>query len=161
MAVVTSDQVAKAFVHFHNEDVNKGEIVPPLDKMKLDKMVYYAQAYWLGQKDERLFDDCEIVAELMGPVIDGLPKVAEMGEGTLYGLPDQVARFLRGIHTALKKYSGLELSDMTHETGEPWDFILKIHQGDLSSRPVIPADLIRGVFSQKIFQMRQRRLQAN
>lgn len=153
---VTATQVASAFVHFHNDDVVKGEILPPLDKMKLDKMVYYAQAYWLGQKDERLFDDLEIVAELMGPVINGMPKTAELGAGTLDGLPEQVVKFLRGIHTALRKYPGLELSDMTHKPGEPWDFIMKTHEGDLSSSPVIPTDLIRGIFSQKIYLMRQR-----
>ena len=87
MAVVTSDQVAKAFVHFHTEDVKQGEILPPLDKVKLDKMVYYAQAHWLGWKDERLFGDREIVAEEMGPVVDGLPKAAEWERERLTACP--------------------------------------------------------------------------
>lgn len=155
MAVVASDQVAKAFVHFHHEDGLRREILPPLEKVKLHKMVYYAQAYWLGQKDERLFDDCEIVAEFMGPSIDGLPKAAALGDGTTSDLPERVAKFLRGIHDALKKYSGLELFDMTHEPGEPWSVIEEIHEGDLSSRPVIPADLIRSIFSVKVYRMRR------
>ena len=155
MAEVTSDQVAKAFVHFHHEDLGRGEVLPPLDKMKLDKMVYYAQAHWLGRTDEVLFDDCRIVAEEMGPVVDGLPKVAEMGRGTLDGLPEQVAKFLHGVHDALKTKSSLELSDVTHGAGEPWHYVWKVYQGDVSSRPVIPIDLIRGVFVQKIFKIRQ------
>ena len=155
MAVVTSDQVARAFVHFHTEDVKQGEILPPLDKMKLDKMVYYAQAHWLGWRDERLFDDREIVAEEMGPVVDGLPKVAEMGAGTPHGLPGQVVKYLRGVHDALKTKSSLELSEVTRGPGEPWHYVWMVQQRDVSSRPVIPTDLIRGVFVQKIFQMRQ------
>ena len=155
MTVVTWDQVASAFVHFHREDVRRGEILPPLDKMKLDKMVYYAQAHWLGRTDDVLFSDRMIVAEEMGPVVDGLPKAADMGEGTLDGLSEQVVKFLRGVHDALKAKSSLELSDVTHGAGEPWHYVWKVYQGNLSSRPVIPVDLIRGVFVQKIFKIRQ------
>ena len=91
----------------------------------------------------------------MGPSIDGLPKAAALGGGPTSDLPEQVAKFLRGIHDDLKKYSGLELFDMTHETGEPWSVIEEIHQGDLLSRPVIPADFIRSIFSVKVYRMRR------
>ena len=132
-------------------------IYPPLNKVKLDKLVYYAQAYWLAQKNEQLFDDCEILTELMGPVVDGLPKVSEMGKGTIDGIPNQEAKFLKGIHDALKKYSGLELSDITREPGEPHSFVWSIECHPTDSKPatrcIIPTNLIHNVFSYKLAQM--------
>ena len=152
---VTATQVANAFVHFHNEDEGRGETLPPLDKMKLDKMVYYAQAHWLGRKQEELFSDCSIVAEDNGPVIDGLPEVSELENESIDDLPDLVKRFLHGVHNALKTWSGIDLSKETHEPGEPWHFVWVAHNQDLSSRPVIPMELIRSVFVLKNFQMQQ------
>ena len=152
---VTAAQVANAFIHFHIKDMKGDEVLPPLDRMKLDKMVYYAQAHWLGRGNEELFNDCQIVAEDNGPVIDGLPNVAELGNGSIDGLPDMTKKFLRGVHNALKHWTGSGLSDETHKPGEPWHFVWKAHNGDLSSRPVIPLDLIRSVFVVKIFQIKQ------
>ena len=156
-SVLTANQVASALLYFHNESENNGEILPPLDKVKMDKMVYYAFAHWLAQTRKPLFHDCDIVAEEIGPVIQGMSKPSELGNGIVNGLPEKVRKFLRGIHKALKEYPGIELSYITCNPGEPWHYVSCMNRRDFSSKPVIPNVLIEEVFSQKIFMMKIRR----
>ncbi len=46
--------VANAFLDIQSAD--NGQF-PPIDQMKLQKLVYYANAWWLAQHPDALFDD--------------------------------------------------------------------------------------------------------
>jgi len=67
----TAEQVAEYFLLLVDEDA--GDI---MTNLRLQKLVYYAQAWHLAILDEELFeDDCE--AWVHGPVIYGLYKTYE------------------------------------------------------------------------------------
>ena len=62
MAVSTAKAVADAFLHISTE--NRSGIT----NLKLQKLIYYAQAWFLALHDEALFDD-PIEAWVHGPVV--------------------------------------------------------------------------------------------
>lgn len=67
MGITTADKIADYFLWSANE---KGDF---LSNLKLQKLVYYAQAWFLAFEDEPLFDD-RIEAWIHGPAIYSLWK---------------------------------------------------------------------------------------
>jgi len=94
--------------------------------MKLQKLVYYAQAWSLVWDDEPLFDE-EIQAWAMGPVIPalydihrGLYKVNPYTfKGNTDNLTDNQKDSINIIIANLGKFNSYELSRMTHMEA-PW-----------------------------------------
>lgn len=158
--------VANAFLNIAGED---GTAV---DQMKLQKLVFYAHAWWLADKGQALFDD-DVEAWPWGPVVRDVylqfkdfgrkpigntraKELVRTGSGVLdYKVvapdtPDEkVMDFLREVWKVHKDYSGVQLSNATHAPGEPWD-IVKKEYGSLDEKPRIPNSLIRDVFRSKL-----------
>lgn len=169
MTRTTAAAVANAFLDIQNADRSE---FPRIDPMKLQKLLYYSHAWWLAMKGEPLFDE-EIYAWPWGPVVphiygefkhcgrseignDRATEVVKVGPGYLdyrrqapAPVPEDVMNFLRGVWETHKPFTGVRLSNATHEPGEPWT-IVKNQYGSLESKPVIPNDLIRGVFLAKL-----------
>lgn len=99
--------------------------VGPTEAMKLQKLVYYSQAWHLALTDDALFDD-DIQAWNRGPVVDALfqkhrgKRMVHRWEtghpGRITGTSEQVLALVCQVYGGL---SGDELSEMTHQE-LPW-----------------------------------------
>ena len=119
MAQVTAQQVADYLIDFANE---AGELITNL---KLQKLLYYAQGYYLAIEGKELFED-EIEAWVHGPVIPNVyrqykdfrwqPINKEVDAPTL---SKNVAGFLNLIIETFLPIDAYKLERMTHKES-PW-----------------------------------------
>ena len=145
---------------------------PPIDHMKLQKLLFYSHAWWLAAKDDALFPE-DIEAWAWGPVVRNIyiqfsdfgrqtirqkraVELIRIGDGPLnyqFREPDpiggEVKRFLDDVWETHKTFSGVQLSNTTHLPGEPWT-IVRDQYGTLDGKPKIPNELIRDVFRAKL-----------
>lgn len=101
-----------------------------LKAMKLLKLVYIAHGYYLGFNKKPLIKD-EIQAWKYGPVIPELYDEIKYFKGNPlpYGLfsfndselKSEDDKFIEVVWKHYKNYTGIQLSDKTHEKGTPWD----------------------------------------
>jgi uncharacterized phage-associated protein len=168
MSDTTSAAVANGFLALQEGD---NSTFPPIDQMKIQKLVFYAHAWWLAMRDRALFEE-EVYAWPWGPVVPNIyGAFKEFGRNPIVGKratelvrtgskldfrihepepPEgEVFDFLKAIWDGHKMLSGTQLSNATHAPGEPWT-IVKDKYVDLSTKPVIPNDLIKEVFKAKI-----------
>ena len=168
-APVSAASVANAFLDIETQDSGQ---FPLIDQMKLQKLLYYAHAWWLASTGHALFDD-DVEAWPWGPVIRDVylefkdfgrkpigdkraTELVKVGEGHLdykivrpATVPDYVMNHLRNVWDTHKSMSGVQLSNATHALGEPWT-IVRDQYGNLDGKPRIPNDLIRDVFRSKL-----------
>lgn len=168
-APTTAAAVANAFLDIQAQDTSGN--FPLIDQMKLQKLVYYAHAWWLARTGNPLFDD-DIEAWPFGPVVRNVygnfvgfgrspiqgTRATEMVRGGAGPLdfnvrqppapPADVQQFLQSVWNSHKHLSGIQLSNATHAPGEPWT-IMRDHYGSLDGKPKIPNELIRDVFRGK------------
>lgn len=101
-----------------------------LTNMQLQKLVYIAHGFNLAVLDEALFDDT-VRAWEYGPVIPALyDELKQYGAGEVKARlltrtppvkeDDPEMKVIRAVWNAYGKYSGIELSAMTHKAGTPW-----------------------------------------
>ncbi len=167
-APTTAAAVANEFLDLQSIDPG----FPPIDQMKMQKLVFYAHAWHLGIKQRPLFDE-DVFAWPWGPVIPSIysefrdfgrspivgrkaTTIGKTGTGTLdFRLVEpkivsaEEKEFIRQIWDVHKKYTGVQLSNATHNPGEPWT-VVKDRYGDLASKPLIPNELIASIFSDKV-----------
>jgi uncharacterized phage-associated protein len=161
--------VANAFLDLQDAD---DSAFPRIDPMKLQKLLFYAHAWWLAFKGKPLLKE-EVYAWPWGPVVPHIygefrrfgrnPVVGEratelvkVGPGALHyrvkepEMPGtDIMAFLKSVWDSHKGFSGVQLSNATHAPGEPWALV-KAQYGDLGSKPLIPNELIRDVFRNKL-----------
>jgi uncharacterized phage-associated protein len=140
--------------------------VPPCDQLKLYKLVYYAQAWYLANFEAPLFEE-DIEAWPHGPVVRDLYiEFKEFGKKPITKLGTRLENgesgyslvtprhdgsldeFLCKVWETYKKYKGTRLSNATHAKGEPWEIVSRHY--DLDDKPTIPPELIEEVFKEKI-----------
>ena len=101
-----------------------------ITQLSLQKLLYYAQAFFRALYNEELFsDDCQ--AWVLGPVFpeiyykyvsfgyDPISNPLEESEAELMGLTNKEVIFLDAILSSFGQYSGKVLSQMTHME-KPW-----------------------------------------
>jgi uncharacterized phage-associated protein len=141
---------------------------PPIDQMKLQKLLFYAHAWHLAYGKGPLFEN-DFEAWPWGPVIrDVYLQTKSYGRGrvtapiTELSLDDGAASvraptgvataelrdFIKNVWDTLKVYDGIQLSNSTHAPGEPWTVVSE-KQGT-ANKPFIPNELIRQVFAKKL-----------
>ncbi|MCY4656077.1 MAG: DUF4065 domain-containing protein [Gammaproteobacteria bacterium] len=147
--------------------------LPPCDQMKLNKLVYYSHGWYLGNYHTELFAE-DIEAWPHGPIvrdlyyefmsfgrrpIDRLGKRIEMKDGEFtIGIPKHngsLNDFFESVWAVYGKYTGIQLSNMTHQKNEPWTIVAKQYDYDLKAKPTIPPEIISAVFERKIMRARQ------
>lgn len=117
--------IAKGFLRLADKE---GDRIKP---MKLLKLTYIAQGYYLGLCAKPLFHN-EIQAWRYGPVIPDLYEMIKVYNKkpvdieiidlhTSKKLDSFDSDFLQVIWENYKEYTGLQLSDKTHEKGSPWE----------------------------------------
>ena len=148
---LTADDVANWFIN--QVDREAGETITPL---ALQKLMYFAQAWYLANKGEPLFPE-EFQAWTHGPVIrsifdrfkylswEAIPPVD--GSNRVKG---ETRRFLRMVFERYGGYGAKKLEKMTHVKGGPWDQV----RGDIPSEArcekIIPKAIIRDFYGKKI-----------
>jgi len=112
--------VAKEFVRLSLS----GEEADPLSRLRLEKLLYYAQAWSLVIRQSELFAD-DVEAWRLGPVVpavnDLLPDVS-ICDDEFSDAPDlggDEADFVGPVWDAYKRHSATRLAEMTSEES-PW-----------------------------------------
>ena len=141
--------VARWFVNHADRDA--GELITPL---KLQKLVYYAEAWFLANFDQPLTNE-DYEAWAHGPVVrslyakyrkfgwEALP--AEKGERP----PEDVSDFLAAVYEEYGQFSAKKLEKMTHEEA-PW---VKSRGGlpsEAASSKIIPKLEIRNFYAERL-----------
>ncbi|MEI7741856.1 MAG: type II toxin-antitoxin system antitoxin SocA domain-containing protein [bacterium] len=128
MAQYTSDatSIAKWFVvRANNEFVDDGGVAEGITNLKLQKLLYFAQAVSLSVNGKPLFDDA-IVAWQFGPVVPVIYKLFKVFgnnpvsiDKKVEGLSVEVTALLEDVWSVYGKYSAHELVSITHNH-LPW-----------------------------------------
>lgn len=151
--------------YFLNRASQEGRAITP---MQLLKLVYIAHGWHLGYLGQPLIDE-EVQAWKYGPVIQSLyNQLRHYGSGAVQELlttnpftrtrdsavDGQTASLLDHVWGNYAGFSGLQLSNMTHQTGTPWD--VAWHDQGGRSQYFAPIDdrLIEQHYRQKIEQIR-------
>ncbi|MBX9843237.1 MAG: DUF4065 domain-containing protein [Xanthobacteraceae bacterium] len=117
----TANHIAEWIVRYSAD-----ELGAPVDPMSLEKLVYYAQAFYLALEDEPLFGDA-IEAWKWGPVVpDVYRRYQAFGADPIVIASDaaisvsrQVSEFLEQVVDFFRRHTAVNLSKATHlET--PW-----------------------------------------
>jgi len=144
--MITAKNVASYFIRKSSAlDENND-----LTNLKLQKMLYYAQAEYIKCHDEkRLFAD-PISAWAYGPVVENVYDwLKGCGSFTISSfdvdlasdiMDEKIRIFLDGIWNKYSKYSAFFLVEQTHMKNSPWDVTINNGHG---LNQVIPVDLIK------------------
>ena len=129
---------------------------PDVTPLKLQKLLYFAQANYLASTDQRLFNE-DIEAYDHGPVVystyrrySGSSQIvaAEPGEhgvDAIRRLPDDVRHFLNAVWEQYKDFSASQLRKLTH-IQDPW----RDNYVPSAYRTVIPDEGLASFFRQKV-----------
>lgn len=145
-----------------------------LNPMKLQKLVYFAHGWHLGLHDEPLIEE-RVQAWRWGPVIPVLyHKFKHFGDGpirekgsvfshltgtrlhflaptidapTIDDDPD-TCHFLDEIWNVYGDYTGIQLSNLTHDPGTPWTQTREKHKGQLPHNANIDDRLIHEYYQE-------------
>jgi uncharacterized phage-associated protein len=146
-STISAVDIADWFVARANREV-KEEFGEGVSNLKLQKILYFAQAASLALDDEELFAD-EIYAWNFGPVInpvyhnfkDHQSTAIKKPKGEKYlSIKSDTTSFLEDIWQLFGKYSAAKLVEMTHAHA-PWKDTY-----DGSHNKVIPKDLIKSYY---------------
>lgn len=150
---ITYSDVADFFLAFGND---KGEMITNL---KLQKLVYYAQAWFLANFERPLFDE-DFQAWVHGPVIPNLydkykgngssPIVESITlDAVKQKFPEDIFNFLNEVASVYMPHGAYELESMTHKEN-PWIDARKGFEPDQACDVVIPKDSMQIYYGQRI-----------
>ncbi|WP_366653605.1 type II toxin-antitoxin system antitoxin SocA domain-containing protein [Fodinicurvata sp. EGI_FJ10296] len=153
----TPSDMAKWFIN--RIDRESGESITHL---KVQKLLYFAQSYYLANKGVSLFGE-DFEAWTHGPVLpsvfkeysgnrwEALPPADRMPE-----LEGQVVSYLEAVYQNFAKFSAKELERITHQH-DPWINA----RGDLPAEArcnnVIPKDVIKKYYEKRIKKAKKSR----
>ena len=110
---------------FNDKALGESKCMTPL---KLIKLCYIAYGFYLGYGKGRLFQE-KIEAWKYGPVIPELYRNLRKYRGESIKEPLRCnsvpldggkTQFVQNVWEAYKKFSGLDLTNLTHQEGTPW-----------------------------------------
>ena len=128
-----------------------------LTPMQILKLVYISHGWMLGLHQRPLFDE-NVEAWKYGPVVPGVYRKYKKFRGNPIESPgkdhkeDMVGSKMNVIGQVFDEYAtytGIELSELTHREGSPWDTAWK------AGMDIIPNDLIRTYYRNLDTQLRR------
>ena len=148
-------------------------VVSWCDQMKLNKLAYFSHAWYMGNCHVELFPE-DVEAWPHGPVIRSLyVEFHDAGRDPITRLGtrleiknDEVTfvtpkhdgsldDFFESIWGVYGQYTGIQLSNMTHDPGEPWTIVAEQYGYDLKAKPTIPSEIIESVYRHKVESVEQ------
>lgn len=152
-------QVAKYFIQKSYQEPNKG-----LDAKKLQKLLYYSQAWSLVVRNKEIFHD-HIEAWIHGPAIykvwntfkthDFTSVHPQITGATLTALDDSEKKFLDSIWALYGKFDGEYLEALTHSES-PWQEARKDLDGHERSNTIIPTESMKAFYGKRLAEAEQR-----
>jgi uncharacterized phage-associated protein len=129
-------------------DEEIGGVIEGVTPLKLQKMLYLAQAAHLGLGKGELFED-EILAWKLGPVVESVyrlyknkrTRIAEPSGNDFQKLNENTISFLEDVWSMFGKYTSFKLVELTH-SHSPWK---EIEQGKVIPKEKI-AEYYKGLF---------------
>ena len=128
-----------------------------ITQLKLQKLIYYAQAWWLANNNESLFKE-DMEAWAHGPVApsvwqeykdngwQSLPPIENFKLGTQY---KAIEGFLDSVYESYGKYSAKELEKLTHNE-EPWISTRRKLSPEARCEDAIKKEVIRDYYAKRI-----------
>ena len=141
----------------------------PLTQMKLQKLLFFMQGWHLGLTGDPLFEN-DFEAWDYGPVVPavyqefrdfGIRGINRFGRSLIpcgddfviaeppLQQPERLASLFDRIWLVYGRYSGNQLSDMTHRPDTPWTKVRAPYGEDVPRSLLIPKDLMKEYFSAK------------
>ena len=148
MKHVTASEVAKYFIASFQK---KGK---EISNLKLQKLLYYAQAWHLALYGAALFDD-EIEAWVHGPVVPAVFREYKkyawrpITENVTASTSADVKYHLTEVVSVYGKFDAISLERMTHREG-PWKETRGTLSPDEPSNRVITREAIKKYFSARL-----------
>lgn len=142
MAELPAEQVAQFMIAFSHEHGD------PISNLKLQKLLYYAQAWFLALKDRPLFDE-RIEAWAHGPVVP--PVYGQFKKWTWQPIdndarvPELAAPIREHLEEVMDVYGDMsanQLEKLTHSE-DPWRIARGNLPADAASNAVIPLDAMK------------------
>jgi uncharacterized phage-associated protein len=128
----TANDIAEWIVRYSADDLGA-----PVDPLSLEKLIYYAQAFFLAIRDEPLFPD-EVHAWKLGPVVPDVYKRYQRYGAEPIVVPDDwvgapevgnaVADYLIQVVGFFCQHTAINLSRATH-LEEPWKDAIAAGEG--------------------------------
>lgn len=121
-------------------DIDAGDVITNL---KLQKLLYYVQGFYLAVFDKPLYDD-EIEAWMYGPVVPSVyDYYASQGKSPLYNddsytpisLAEEEEDLFNQVYDAYGQFSAVKLMNLTHEE-TPWKST-EIGKGNIISKKIL------------------------
>jgi uncharacterized phage-associated protein len=136
-----------------------GDEPDPLTNLRLQKLLYYAQAWSLIIRESELFPE-DLEAWRHGPVVPAVYRTFPDGQGAKYITPEifetvpnlhpMIAEFVERVWESYKQHSALQLSKMTHEES-PWRKAWgERTKDDIGNDPILMEDLEAYFASQSV-----------
>lgn len=134
-----------------NTDASQGEII---SNLKLQKMLYYMQGFFIAVFDKKLFDN-EIEAWQYGPVVRdmynhfkdfGAGAISLKGNEEIIELPKEENELFLEVMNEYGQFSAIKLMNMTHEE-LPWKKVF-----NENPQGVISYDLLKEYFKTQIVE---------
>ena len=140
-ASMQAKTIAKWFIDRANSEfVDDNGVAEGITNLKLQKLLYFAQAASLSIRGETLFDDA-IEAWKFGPVVPSVyHALKERGNSVIPNgavnddtiIPSEIAVLLEDVWNIYGKFSAFELVNMSH-AHKPWkDVFMKRGDGVIS-----------------------------
>lgn len=151
--IVSYDDVANYFLAYSNE------IQEPITNLKLQKMVYYAQAWYLANYGKPLFN-VDFEAWVHGPVIRDLyNKYKHFGYKPIIlditlkdvnkRIDDEIVEFLNEIIEVYMPFTGYHMELMTHHE-LPWIEARNGYESDENCSNIISKESMKQYYGKKI-----------
>lgn len=145
--------ISNYFIHKANEE---GRAITPMQAIKL---IYIAHGWHLGLTGAPLISE-PVEAWKYGPVVESVYHAyKKFGSGVLEGdIPvsdaalqnsNRLTTFLDSVWSSYSKFSGGQLSTLTHQEGTPWHKIWIQHNGCSQLNAKIPNTIIEEHYKSK------------
>ena len=151
---LSAKQIAEYFVWKSQTDKKL------ITNKKLQKLLYYAQAWSLVLRDKELFED-NIEAWVHGPAIRNVyleykkfgfqPITRKITKDSISKIPSDLQEFLNQVWAVYGKYDAAYLELLTHSE-EPWQKAREGVEPNVGSENVISLDDIKTFYSSKLDQ---------
>lgn len=136
-----------------------------IDPMKIQKLVYYANGYYVAKTNGAPLVDEFFEAWKFGPVLpslyyefqqygaDGIKEFAYDPDGRHYAIPPDEDLANKVIEFVWQRFGSLDATDLsrrTHKKGGPWERVIAEQDGIIYRNKDIPTSYIHEYFSKLV-----------
>ncbi|EDN69461.1 phage-associated protein [Beggiatoa sp. PS] len=146
-----------------------------ISPMKLQKLVYFAHGWFMAFTDQEFIKE-EVQAWKFGPVIPDIYfEFKEYGNSNIEILAkelrftgsklelitpniddddDDANRIINEVWRAYGEFTPIQLSNITHAKGSPWEMVASSYGSELPKNIEMPNALIKDVFKKKLLEFK-------